>query len=159
MHAYWPALDRGELDTRPLIGWCAAAQKTVVLPVVTSFDPDAPAMEHRVFTEPDALVQNRWGLFEPVHGARIENAAIDLIIVPAFGADCRGHRIGHGAGFYDRFLADVSATTIVLAFDACLIDRVPNEPHDIPADYVVSETETIGPLTTTRAKHLRCPTS
>ncbi|MFO8232969.1 MAG: 5-formyltetrahydrofolate cyclo-ligase [Longimonas sp.] len=146
VHAYWPALDRGEVDTRPLIGWCQAAGKTVVLPVVTSFAASAPAMEARTFTHTDALVKNRWGLHEPVHGTRVAPSAIDLVIVPAFGADRRGHRIGHGGGFYDQFLASLKATTLALAFDACLVDAVPTAPHDVPVQYVVTETETVGPL-------------
>jgi 5-formyltetrahydrofolate cyclo-ligase len=149
VHAYWPALDRGEVDTRPLIGWCQAAGKTVVLPVVTSFAPGRPAMEARTFTHTDALVENRWGLREPVDGALVEPSAIDLVIVPAFGADRRGHRVGHGSGFYDRFLAAISANTIALCFNACLIDTLPAAPHDVPVQCVMTETETVGPLTRT----------
>ncbi|PEN07029.1 5-formyltetrahydrofolate cyclo-ligase [Longimonas halophila] len=146
VHLYWPALDRGEVDTRPLIGWCQAAGKTVVLPVVTSFAAGQPDMEARTFTNTDALVENRWGLHEPVHGTRIAPHAIDLVIVPAFGVGRRGHRIGHGGGFYDRFLADLDADTLALAFDACLVDTVPSDDHDVPVQYVVTETETVGPL-------------
>ncbi len=147
VHAYWPALDRGEVDTRPLIGWCQAAGKTVVLPVVTSFSADQPEMEARLFTTTEALVENRWGLHEPVQGAAVSPAAIDLVIVPAFGADRRGHRIGHGGGFYDRFLPSLKATTMALTFDACLVDAVPTAPHDVPVQYVITETETVSPLT------------
>lgn len=149
IHLYWPALDRGEVDTRPLVGWCQAAGKTVVLPVVTSFAPKRPAMDARTFTTADALVENRWGLHEPVHGAPVRTAEIDLVVVPAFGVDRRGHRIGHGGGFYDRFLSGLGATTLALAFDACLVDTVPNAAHDVPVQYVVTETETLGPLTPT----------
>ncbi len=159
VHAYWPALDRGELDTRPLIGWCAAAGKTVVLPVVTSFDPASPAMEARTFTDADALERNRWGLLEPVTGTPVPNDAIDLVIVPAFGADRRGHRIGHGAGFYDRFLPTLSAASMVLTFDACLVDCLPTASHDVPADYVISETERVGPLATTAPQNNSCCTT
>ena len=157
VHLYWPALDRGEVDTRPLIGWCQAAGKTVVLPVVTSFVAGQPDMEARTFTDPDALVENQWGLREPIDGPRVAPSAIDLVIVPAFGVDRRGHRIGHGGGFYDRFLADLNnADTLALAFDACLVDTVPSDDHDVPVQYVVTETETVGPLLP-RPKQPRLP--
>lgn len=119
---------------------------TVVLPVVTSFANSAPAMEARTFTTPEALVENRWGLHEPVHGPRVDPATIDVVIVPAFGADRRGHRIGHGGGFYDRFLPTLNATTLALTFNACLVDTVPTAPHDVPVHYVITETEIVGPL-------------
>lgn len=113
-------------------------------------------MEARLFTTPEALVENRWGLREPVQGTAVSPAEIDLVIVPAFGADRRGHRIGHGGGFYDRFLPTLEATTLVLTFDACLVDAVPTAPHDVPAQYVITETETVSPLTR-RSMHTPSP--
>ena len=149
--AYWPHVERGEVDTRPLIGACVAAGMTVALPVVTRFEAGNPAMEARLFSGTDALEANRWGLHEPVHGERILPADLDVIIVPAFGVDQHGHRIGHGSGFYDRFLGDLDCTTIALSFDACMVNDIPTAPHDVPATYVITETTTVTPLSRSRA--------
>lgn len=149
--AYWPHVERGEVDTRPLIGTCVAAGMTVALPVVTSFEAGNPAMEARLFSGTDALKPNRWGLHEPVHGERIVPADLDVVIVPAFGVDQHGHRIGHGSGFYDCFLSDLDVTTIALSFDACMVNDIPNAPHDVPVTYVITETTTVTPLSRSRA--------
>ena len=70
---------------------------------------------------------------------------LDLVIIPGIAFDKRGHRIGYGQGHYDRFLEklDRKIKKIALAFDFQLIDRVPEEKHDVPMDFVVTEKEII----------------
>lgn len=48
--------------------------------------------------------ENGWGIREPV-GDAADPAELDLVIVPLLCFDTRGHRVGYGKGFYDRFLA------------------------------------------------------
>lgn len=139
VHLYWPLADRGEVDTRPLIqtvrGWGA----TVVLPVVTSFDPAAPTMAHRRYDGPGALSTNRWGLREPAGTPEVPIDALDAVVMPALGADARGTRLGQGAGYYDAFLRDLAVPRILLTYEACVVDALPAEPHDVPVTTVVTE--------------------
>ena len=63
-----------------------------------------------------------------------------LIIMPgvAFDDDCR--RIGHGGGYYDRYLAEhPDLRTVAVAFELQVQDKVPDEPHDIRPQFVVTE--------------------
>lgn len=145
LHCYWPMVDRGEIDTRPLIHTLHDEGVQVVLPVVSDFSAEAPALEHRRYAGPDALHANRWGLQEPVNTASVSPDALDLVIVPAFGAGRNGHRIGHGHGYYDAFLAPLGVPTVALAYDACLVDAVPAEAHDVPVSIIVTERETLRP--------------
>jgi 5-formyltetrahydrofolate cyclo-ligase len=55
---------------------------------------------------------------------------LDLILVPGLGFNLRGARLGRGKGYYDRILADVTATRCGVAFDWQVIDQLPSEPHD-----------------------------
>lgn len=67
--------------------------------------------------------------------------AIDLIVVPARAYDAKGHRLGRGKGYYDRFLARPelqSAYTLGLAFPFQMVDAVPTEPHDRMLDEVLT---------------------
>ncbi|MEF8796868.1 MAG: 5-formyltetrahydrofolate cyclo-ligase [Salinivenus sp.] len=143
LHLYWPLADRGEVDTRPLIqtvrGWGA----TVALPVVTSFDPDAPTMAHRRYDGPRALSTNRWGIREPVGTAPVSPDALDAVVVPALGADARGTRLGQGSGYYDAFLRNLAVPRILLTYEACVVDALPAEPHDVPVTTVVTERRVI----------------
>lgn len=143
VHVYWPQTAEGEIDTRPLIGALRGQEKTVVLPVVTSYDPAAPSMEHRHYEGPTAMSPNRWGIREPDGTDRVSPAQLDAVVVPALGADRNGHRIGHGSGYYDAFLQTVAAPKIILVYENCFPARVPTDDHDVPGTHVVTERGTI----------------
>jgi 5-formyltetrahydrofolate cyclo-ligase len=59
--------------------------------------------------------------------------------------DRRGHRLGLGSGYYDRWLAGEGKglPTIGLAFNEQLVDAVPTQPHDVDVDWVVTDKEAI----------------
>jgi 5-formyltetrahydrofolate cyclo-ligase len=78
------------------------------------------------------------GVEEPA-GDAIEVSEIDLIIVPGIAFDRRGFRLGYGKGFYDRFLADVSALKVGLCAEALLVDALPIDEHDQRVDRVFTE--------------------
>lgn len=139
VHVYWPLADRGEIDTRPLIAALRGRGATVVLPVVTSFEPEAPRLEHRRYEGPDALAPNRWGIREPEDTEQVPPAELDLVIVPAVGADRRGHRLGHGSGYYDAFLASVACPRIALVYQDCVVPSLPQDSHDVSMTSLVTE--------------------
>lgn len=57
--------------------------------------------------------------------------------------------MGHGKGFYDRFLAnykekhDTLPVLVALCLSCQLIDAVPVDVHDVPMDYIITPTEVI----------------
>ena len=69
----------------------------------------------------------------------------DIVLVPLAAFDRTGHRIGYGAGHYDRTLAQLHKSkgfaAIGLAFAAQEVEAVPALQHDVPLDYVLTETE------------------
>lgn len=139
IHAYWPLHDRGEVDTRLLIAGLRSRGTEVVLPVVSSFDPETPTLEHRRYTGPEALERNRWGIREPVNTETVSSDALDLVVVPALGASRNGHRLGHGSGYYDAFLQSVACPRVALVYDNCVVPSLPTAPHDVPMTVVVTE--------------------
>jgi 5-formyltetrahydrofolate cyclo-ligase len=80
---------------------------------------------------------------EPLHArARIISPAeIDLILVPGLAFTRAGQRLGRGGGFYDRFLARLSASTTKLGicFEQQIVETLPAEPHDQNVDAVITE--------------------
>lgn len=143
VHTYWPLRDRGEVDTRLLIAGLRTRGADVVLPVVTSFEPETPTLEHRRYEGPEQLEPNRWGIREPVGTEPVSPEALDVVIVPALGAGHNGHRIGHGSGYYDAFLQSVSCPRIALVYDECIVSDLPSAPHDVPMTTLVSETNVL----------------
>ena len=146
VHVYWPLTERREVDTRGLIAWLHAQKKQIVLPKVLSLtkthrmdERRVPVMEHRRFIGIEDLRPGPWGVQEPNGGAVVPPEALDVVLVPALGADRAGYRIGYGAGYYDAFLATTGALKIGLVYAECLVDALPHEPHDIPLDLLVTE--------------------
>lgn len=140
VHVYWPLLRRRELDTRPLIRALDRRGQRVVLPVVAAFE-GAPRLRHVAFAGEGRMRPNRWGILEPHATPEIDPSTLDAVVVPAFGAGRNGHRIGHGRGFYDAFLAAIDAPAVGAVFAVCLVDAVPAEAHDVPLDVIVTEQE------------------
>jgi len=90
------------------------------------------------------LVAARFGLREPrLDAPVIELAAIAAFVVPGLAFDLHGGRIGWGMGHYDATLAQApAALRIGIAFDCQLVELVPQDPHDIPLHYVITEVAT-----------------
>ena len=103
-------------------------------------------------TEMTALLphgQNAWangyrGIQEPLpeRSEQIAPEDIDLVICPCtvFDADC--HRMGMGAGFYDRYLKKCThARAIAVAFECQKTQKVPTAPWDCSIECVFTESE------------------
>lgn len=66
---------------------------------------------------------------------------LDVVIVPGTAFTAGGDRLGQGGGWYDRFLPRTghACVTIGVGFAPQLVDDLPNEPHDVPLDIVVTD--------------------
>lgn len=131
---------QGEVDLRAL-GEAAIAQgKCVCLPRI-----DWATKRMAMASVPalsGCLVAGRHGILEPPPDApEMAVREIDLILVPGLGFDLSGRRIGRGAGFYDRFLADpeLAAATCGVCFEAQIVPRIPTDTWDIPVKAVATE--------------------
>ena len=65
----------------------------------------------------------------------------DLVLVPGLAFSRRGHRLGRGGGFYDRFLTGrgKNACKLGICFAFQLLDAIPTEEHDAVLDAVISD--------------------
>lgn len=103
LHRYMPNPKGGEPDPGPLAEWLVMTNPGIVqaLPRVSEDDPLMQAIELGASTR---LKPNSWGIPEPVEGSEIPPENIDMVLVPLLAFDLKGHRVGHGKGYYDRFL-------------------------------------------------------
>lgn len=63
----------------------------------------------------------------------------DLILTPCLSASLDGKRLGHGAGYYDRFLAGNSEKTVCLCFAEMLCPDIPVTELDVRMSEVITE--------------------
>lgn len=108
---------------------------TVLLPVThISADGQSHTLYWGRYT-PGQLVTGRFGLSEPPQPWLPPETVTEatVVLVPALAVDRRGVRLGRGAGFYDRCLAQCAPQTPLVAVvrDSELVDELPQEPHDI----------------------------
>ena len=96
-------------------------------------------MEFYPFGSFSELSPGKFGIPEPPATRHVRPKADDVIIVPALCCDKRGHRLGHGAGYYDRYLAMNKCFSICLCRKALLEDRLPTEDTDIAVSLVLTD--------------------
>ena len=78
------------------------------------------------------------GIPEPVGDGPVADDPRALVLMPGLAFDRKGHRIGYGGGFYDKFLArEPEHPTIALCYDFQLLPELETEEFDIPVDTVL----------------------
>lgn len=89
---------------------------------------------------PHAFVNGEFGIRESRHRVpqRGKNM-FSVALIPGIAFDLTGHRIGFGKGFFDRFLKKINVTTIGLAYEFQIVDKLPTGPYDMAVDYIVTE--------------------
>ena len=133
-----------EVDTHPMIERALAQGKQVGLPVAVVAER---RLIFRRVTDPqrELVAVPPFGIPEPVADCpELPLAEAAVVIVPGVAFDRCGHRLGYGAGFYDRFLDLVPmACRIGLALELQLLDELPIGSHDRPVYWIVTERQTL----------------
>ena len=127
---------KSEVETVSLIEELLQKGKSVALPRCIEGRNLRASFIHQL----DELSPGFFGLYEPSRGEpSIEPGELDLIVLPGLAFDHCGNRLGHGAGYYDRFLAGVKHPyKLGLAYDFQLVSQLPVEPFDIAVNGVLT---------------------
>ncbi len=127
-----------EPDTACLLSPLMEAGRIVGLPRCL----DKGRMEFRRYLGPQRLRPGPFGIPEPDEGCPVLSPTPQtLLLAPALCCDRRGFRLGHGGGYYDRYLARRPIFTVVLCREALLLERLPTQPHDRPVNLILTERE------------------
>ncbi len=124
----------GEIDTLPLLKAILAQNKVLCLP------KSYPKGELRFFRTDDLSVLQKgyMGIMEP-KGMEEEWAGgeIDLCLVPAVAVDLAGRRLGHGGGYYDRFLPHLKGESAAFVLKEQITQGFPCENNDFLIKYII----------------------
>lgn len=105
--------------------------KRVLLPIC---DPASRTMTAHFYN--GELKVGAYGILEPTG----EQGAPDLIICPMLAFNRQRHRIGYGAGYYDKFLSKSNAVFFGAAFSVQRADFI-SQSHDVPLHRVYTQEE------------------
>lgn len=140
---FWPIEDRHEVDLRSLDASLRARGVRVAYPAI---DPSDGTMRFCFVADPSELEERGYGFREPsAQAPRASRGEVDVVLVPALAVDPRGHRLGYGAGYYDRTLPAYvpPAFAVAVAYDFQLLVELPTTDHDVAVHCVVTDARTI----------------
>ena len=86
---------------------------------------------------------DRYGIRTPGADAiLVPPEEISLVLVPCVAFDAQCNRLGHGGGYYDRYLPRCkNARFLGVAFSVQELPAVPTQPHDFPLHGVLTEND------------------
>lgn len=137
IHVFLPIKEKQEIDTWPMLpilwerGWQTCTS-------ITHFDDNR--LSHTRIDAKTNFVENKWGVPEPTNQQSVLPIEIDVVLIPMLCFDLKGHRVGYGKGYYDRFLSE--CRTEVTKIGLCMADPI-NEitdasAHDITMDVCIT---------------------
>lgn len=132
----------GEVPLEFLLNTSLTLQKDCYLPCMSSLEQ---TLEFRKFSLHDRLEKNKFGILEPLPTSpSIAPEQLDIVLTPLVAWDKLGHRLGMGAGFYDRTFAFKTTTTskpwlIGIAHQCQQHPALVNMPWDVNLDALVTE--------------------
>jgi 5-formyltetrahydrofolate cyclo-ligase len=136
-HIFLTMENQKEVHTDVVLNILAGKDKEVI---VSRSDFESCSMVHYLLTDNTKLVLSNYGIPEPVDGIEVPSARMDVVFVPLLAFDEKGHRVGYGKGFYDRFLSECKPDVIKIgvSFFEAEPNDIPHNPTDIALDYCVT---------------------
>ena len=133
-----------EPDTMPILQGALSAGKQLLVPRIAG----PGQMQLVPLQSLEQLQPGAFGILEPPQAlpAVPAGSGVQLAVLPCLAATRSGARLGHGGGYYDRFLANYSGQRLILCPEALLAQSLPNGPLDEPAQAVLTEKALYGTL-------------
>ena len=133
-----------EPDTMPILQGALSAGKQLLVPRIAG----PGQMQLVPLQSLEQLQPGTFGILEPGQAlsAVPAGSGVQLAVLPCLAATRSGARLGHGGGYYDRFLANYSGQRLILCPEALLAQSLPTGPLDEPAQAVLTEKALYGTL-------------
>ncbi len=142
LHLFQSIKKRNEIDTQYYMDYVRSRHDHVKI-VVPVINPYSDHLWHVELLNDIEMEVNHFGIPEPkLPHKKVFPMQLDMVLIPMLGFDMAGNRLGYGKGMYDRFLelTHPECIKVGLCLEQGKIEEgLPTEPHDIPLDYVVTE--------------------
>jgi len=136
-HIFLSITEHKEVNTEFVLHLLSGKDKEII---ISKSDFETRNMTHFLLTDNTKIRKNEYNIPEPVEGLEVATHKIDVVFVPLLAIDKKGHRVGYGKGFYDKFLSECKPETIKIGlsfFEAedLIVDVFES---DIKLDYCVT---------------------
>ena len=122
-----------EVRTVPLLEQALRDGKQVAVPKVYGEE-----MRFILMEDLSRVEKGYAGIPEPIADGPVAEDETALVLMPGLAFDPRGHRIGYGGGFYDKFLAsEPGHPTVALCYGFQMFPHLETEEFDKSVDLVI----------------------
>ncbi|KAK7032646.1 hypothetical protein VNI00_012911 [Paramarasmius palmivorus] len=147
----------GELDTSSVVKAILESGKSLFVPRIDGTSNASRMQFVQIYNQYDlnSLPEGLWGIKEPTAQYNeqprtdVLDVGLDMILVPGVAFDRSMSRLGHGKGYYDRYLSAytswkiTSVIRLALALREQLVDEVPTDDNDWKMDVILTPDEVI----------------
>lgn len=134
---FLPISKFNEINTLEFIKFLWNKKLNVFIPKI--IDKDLISVK---FTSETVLIQNSWGILEPLSNQN-EETVFDYVITPLLYCDSFGNRVGYGKGFYDKFFQTINSDAKKIGVNyfapTDIIDDI--SELDVKLDYLITPDE------------------
>ena len=138
VHVFLPITNQNELNTWIIVDRIQSIGKIVI----STSNFEDYTMQHFLLEKRTLLIENKYGIPEPSGDLTpIALNHIDIVLIPLLAFDKKGHRVGYGKGFYDRFLSKLPATSIKIGLSLFEIEKESIDDTnltDVTLDYCIT---------------------
>jgi 5-formyltetrahydrofolate cyclo-ligase len=139
VHTYLPMAHHNEIDTWSFIRWLFTSHPETR--VYTSVYVPKKPLKHVLINSETEYSEDVLRVPSPINGQPAESDTdFEIILVPIVGFDVSKHRLGYGAGVYDKLLSEnPQAKKIGLAHGVSFVkEGLPAQEHDVPLDTIIT---------------------
>lgn len=136
-HIFLSIEEQKEVNTDYVLNILSGKDKNIL---ISKSDFETGNMTHFLLTDSTLIKKNDYNIPEPIDGIEISNDKIEVVFVPLLAFDSKGHRVGYGKGFYDRFLANCKPETVKIGLSFFDPEDEINDilESDVRLDYCVT---------------------
>ena len=140
-HVFLSITEHFEVDTEYILHILAGKDKEIL---ISKSDFESRKMIHYLLTDGTKIKKNQYNIPEPVDGIEVPDSKIDVVFVPLLAFDEKGHRVGYGKGFYDRFLSQCKPDVITIGLSFFEAEKEITDLHenDFALNYCVTPSKT-----------------
>lgn len=141
IHVFLPINQLNEINTFPLIKILQQQNKVIYTSISNLESKEMTTVK---LSENHDFAPDKYGIPVPSVWQQADESLIELVVMPLLAYDLKGHRLGYGMGFYDKFLSQFPKEVVKAGLSFFPPEnQIPSEPHDIPLDLCINPKETI----------------